>query len=212
MATWQAAQKGQGAGGKQWRIPRRDSHLQADKAMSAARPKRTAGRPGMAQQDQNEVLATVTVSATRRWLALSMLGGLGVLLIYFAFATPPANFALQAFVIVLGGLSLALMMKMHAGTSGQIDLTRAGLRDSDGTLIAPIEAIQAVERGAFAFKPSNGFLVRLDLNATEEDLPRVWRPGLWWRLGRRIGVGGVTPGNQTKIMAELLQALIVERG
>lgn len=139
-------------------------------------------------------------------------GGLGVLLIYFAFATPPANFALQAFVIVLGGLSLALMMKMHAGTSGQIDLTRAGLRDSDGTLIAPIEAIQAVERGAFAFKPSNGFLVRLDLNATEEDLPRVWRPGLWWRLGRRIGVGGVTPGNQTKIMAELLQALIVERG
>lgn len=153
-----------------------------------------------------DMLAMVTVSNPRRWMALGMLGSLGVLLIYFGFATPPAEVLLQIFVIVLGGLSLSLMVKMYRATVSEVHLTRAGLHDSDGTLIAPLDAIEAVERGAFAFKPSNGFMVRL--NRSEG---RVWRPGLWWRLGKRVGVGGVTPGNQTKIMAELIQALIVER-
>lgn len=157
---------------------------------------------------ENEVLAVVSVSAGRRWMALGMLGVLGILLAYFAFATPPANVLLQVFVIVIAALSLALMVKMHAGTGSGIELTEEGLRDQDGTVIAPIKAIKSVDRGAFAFKPSNGFLLRLDLDQMPADAGRVWRPGLWWRLGARVGVGGVTPGNQTKIMAELTQALM----
>ena len=42
--------------------------------------------------------------------------------------------------------------------------------------------------------------------------PRVWRPGIWWRIGRRVGIGGVMPGHQTKAMAEILAALQAERG
>jgi hypothetical protein len=160
---------------------------------------------------QADILATVTVSASRRWMALGMLGVLGILLAYFAFATPPANLLLQLFVIVIAALSLALMVKMYNGTASTIYLTAEGVWDGDGTLIAPIAAIRSVDRGAFAFKPSNGFLLRLDRDAMPADAVRVWRPGLWWRYGARVGVGGVTPGNQTKIMAELTQALLAQQ-
>jgi hypothetical protein len=63
-----------------------------------------------------------------------------------------------------------------------------------------------VERGAFAFKPSNGFLVRLD-----KPLGRGWAPGLWWRLGRLLGVGGVTSASQSKAMAEILSLELARR-
>ena len=36
-------------------------------------------------------------------------------------------------------------------------------------------------------------------------------PGLWWRIGRRIGVGGVTPASQSKVMADLITARLIER-
>ena len=74
-----------------------------------------------------------------------------------------------------------------------------GLRDGNGRLLCRMDQIAGVDRGAFAFKPSNGFLVKL-----KEPMPRVWQPGLWWRLGRRIGVGGVTPAGQGKFMADMI--------
>jgi hypothetical protein len=39
---------------------------------------------------------------------------------------------------------------------------------------------------------------------------RRWQPGLWWRLGKRVGVGGVAPGHQTKAMAQIIEALLAE--
>jgi hypothetical protein len=38
--------------------------------------------------------------------------------------------------------------------------------------------------------------------------PRAWYPGLWWRMGRRVGIGGVTSAAQTKAMAEIIAAMI----
>jgi hypothetical protein len=40
---------------------------------------------------------------------------------------------------------------------------------------------------------------------------RVWEPGMWWRLGKFVAIGGVTPGSQTKTMSEILSALVAER-
>jgi hypothetical protein len=37
---------------------------------------------------------------------------------------------------------------------------------------------------------------------------RVWAPGLWWRFGKRVGVGGVTPAGQGKAMADVIAARI----
>lgn len=65
----------------------------------------------------------------------------------------------------------------------------------------------SVDRGVFAFKPSNGFLVR-----TRDGAPAAWVPGIWWRRGRSIGIGGLIPAHQTKLVAEVLSVELARRG
>lgn len=156
-------------------------------------------------KDENEVLATVRASAGRRFLGLTSLGLLGVLLLYIAFSRPP-EIGWQVFLLTVGGLSIWGAEAMRRATASAVELTPLVLRDADGTLIARIEDIEGLDRGFFAFKPSNGFLMK-----TGDAPGRVWRPGLWWRVGRRIGVGGMTPASQTKYMSEVLATLMATR-
>jgi hypothetical protein len=156
--------------------------------------------------DDREVLATISASAPRRWLAVACLLGLAFLLIYIAFARPPA-LGWQVFLVVLGGGALWVAERMRQVTRRTIELTETELRDTSGAVLARVEEIEGIDRGFFAFKPSNGFLIRTKAPSG----PRVWNPGLWWRLGRQIGVGGVTPGSQTKIVSDILQGLIATR-
>lgn len=153
-----------------------------------------------------EILATVSTSPPRRWLGIGVMATLGALLLYVAFAVPPGKLLWQAFLIGLGLAALGMSEKTRRGTEGSVELTKDGLRDSNGEVIATLDQIVAVDRGMFAMKPSNGFLIRL-----KTAQPRRWLPGLWWRLGRRVGIGGVTPGPQTKAMAQMLEILIAER-
>ena len=148
--------------------------------------------------DPNEVLATTRASSGRRAIGLTALGILGLFLIYVAFTSSPG----------LGGLALWMADKMRRATAGAIELTATELRDSDGTVIARVEDIIGLDRGVFAFKPSNGFLLRTKPGTGGD---RIWRPGLWWRIGRRIGVGGMTPGSQTKFISEIISAMMAER-
>lgn len=156
--------------------------------------------------DPEEVLATITASAPRRWLAVVSLVFLGVLLIYVALMQPPA-LGWQVFLLVLGAGALVVADKLRRATARVIELTERVLRDSSGEIIAHVEDILRVDRGVFAFKPSNGFLIRTSKSAG----PRMWLPGMWWRLGRMIGVGGVTPGRETKFASDILSAILAKR-
>ena len=151
-----------------------------------------------------EVLAMVQASAPRRWIGVIMLAGLGGMVIYVALASPPA-LHWQVFLIVMGALALWMAERMRRATEHRIELTETELRSSEGMVIATISDIQSLDRGFFAFKPSNGFLIK-----TRTPGMGIWRPGLWWRMGRRIGVGGVTPGGQTKAMSEILAAMMAQ--
>ena len=153
----------------------------------------------------DEVIGTVYASAGRRMLGIVSLAFLGILLIYLCLAKPPSLLG-QLFLLVIGAGSLWLADKMRRATSHVIELTETEIRDSSGIVIARIEDIVSIDRGFFAFKPSNGFLLR-----TKKPETRVWRPGLWWRIGRQIGVGGMTPGHQTKFMSEIIAATIAQR-
>lgn len=82
-------------------------------------------------------------------------------------------------------------------------LIEEALDGTPGRVLCQLDDIAGVERGTFAFKPSNGFVVRLKTPA-----PRAWAPGLWWRFGKRVGVGGVTPSGQGKAMADVIAARI----
>ncbi|MCB1312551.1 MAG: hypothetical protein KDK29_12040 [Sedimentitalea sp.] len=151
------------------------------------------------------VLARVQASPVRRWIGVAMLGLIGALVLYAAMTTPPSPLW-ELFLVGVGALAFFLAARMWQATGAVIELTETELRDSSGDAIAAVAEITGIERGAFAFKPSHGFLVR-----TRAPGPRAWRPGMWWRIGRRVGIGGVTPGAQTKAMSEILAQMLASR-
>ncbi|AEI94889.1 hypothetical protein [Roseobacter litoralis] len=159
----------------------------------------------MAHQTEDEVLARVAPSMGRRILGIGMLSFLAVLVIYVAIVSPP-SLGWQVFLIALGAGSLTVANAMRKSTRQTLELTRTELRDDAGTVLVRIEDISSIDRGAFAFKPSNGFLLRLTKPHT-----RDWRPGLWWRSATRVGVGGMTPMRATKYMGEIIAIMLAER-
>ena len=152
---------------------------------------------------QDEIVTTIEASLPRRFFGVAVLGFLGVFLVYIALTAPSGDLRWQFFLVLFGGGALWLAVKMWRATGMVIELTKTELRCSDGTVIARVDQIRSLDRGTFAFKPSNGFMLRLSDKA-----PRAWYPGLWWRMGRRVGIGGVTSAAQTKAMAEIIAAMI----
>ena len=150
-----------------------------------------------------EIRVEVAPSAPRRIFAVAVLMVLGAVFVYLALSDPPDNFLLQAILIVAGGLISFGAVSLYYATSNALILTRTGLSERSGRIIASFDDIAAVDRGVFAFKPSNGFVIQ-----THKPLGFAWAPGLWWRVGRRVGVGGVTPALQTKAMAETMMVLL----
>lgn len=159
----------------------------------------------MKKDDQDEVLAQITASAGRRVLGIGLLAALAIMVIYVAMATPP-TLGWQIFLIALGITALMIAQAMWKATQRTLELTRSELRDDTGHVIVLLEDVVSIDRGAFAFKPSNGFLLRL-----KKPYARDWRPGLWWRVSKRVGVGGMVPMRPTKFMAETIALLLAER-
>lgn len=141
-------------------------------------------------------------SPARRAFAVFVLVALAVLLMALGMKarTPFVPWGLALLI----GLQAYMLWR---ATQGGLRLSDQGVETLDGELVAPLDQIRAVERGAFAFKPSNGFLLRMT-----DKQPRRWAPGLWWRFGRSIGVGGVTSAGASKMMAEEIAMRITSRG
>jgi hypothetical protein len=151
--------------------------------------------------DDDPILAVLAPSMPRRWSGIAALIILGILLIWLAFSAKP-TFVWQVFYLVCGIGILWGADKMRRVTADRIELTRKVLRTSSGHVLTEVSNVRRVERGAFAFKPSNGFLVRLN-----KPSGKGWAPGLWWQSGTFLGIGGVVPGGQSRAMAEILTAL-----
>lgn len=153
----------------------------------------------------DEILAVLIPSPPRRWFGIVTMACLGGLLVWVAAVSQPSLFWQVAFLA--GGLAAGLgAVRMHRATNDKIILTREALLSESGEFVARVANIRQVERGAFALKPSNGFLIRLK----EPEGGGAWKPGLWWRRGTFVGVGGVVPGGQSRAMAEILTALILD--
>jgi len=152
--------------------------------------------------DNIDVIAAAQPTQARRALAFSALVGLGCLVIYIALFQD-GSLRAKVLLVGLGGCALWGADHMRRATAARVELTTEGLRDSDGTQIVALGDILRVERGALAFKPSNGFMVH-----TSVSQPRGWRMGSWWRFGKHVGIGGMMPAHQTKLMAEKLAAMI----
>lgn len=153
-----------------------------------------------------EVLARIESSPGRRWLAVGMLWLLAVLLLGTAIRNPPEDRLLLLFVAGVGVVAILMAVKLYQSTRRPLVLTTEGLMEEGGDMLARMDNIRAVDRGFMAFKPSNGFVLTLTNPET-----RAWRPGLWWRLGKRVGVGGVTPASQAKTVADIILIRLRER-
>lgn len=160
----------------------------------------------MSDTTPSEVIFGLVPSAPRRFFGTGVLYALGGLLIYLALTEPPDGLHLIALLIVFGAACIYGGHRMWQVTGRMIELTEQELRLSDGTVIFRIEDVAKVDRSFFAFKPSNGFLVTL-----KTKYPSGWAPGLWWRFGKRVGVGGLTSGAEGKTMADTLAAMIAAR-
>lgn len=155
---------------------------------------------------EDGVIARVQASPGRRVFGCGAIVALGMLLVMLAFTQGETGLGYRVFLMLCGVAFLSLGAVMWRATQIVIELTVDELRDTTGMVLARLEDVNKVERGVFAFKPSNGFMVRLKHKA-----PRGWRPGLWWRAGKMIGVGGVTPSGEGKFMAEALSFLVAQR-
>lgn len=130
----------------------------------------------------------------RTTTGILMMGGLAVLLLRTALTQ---GFVSQA-VMVAGGLAaLALAFAMWRGRGDSLHWTDRGLVDGVGQLIAARDQIVGVDRNPMALKPSNGFTLRM-----AGPQSRIWQPGLYWRIGRRVGVGGLTSPGVAKALAD----------
>ena len=153
----------------------------------------------------NSVIAKLEASPVRRGLALFVMMLLGFLLLYLAITTY-ASFFYKVFLVFFVAAVFFMARAMQRGTSGHIELRDTGLFFENGHCLTLIDDITRVEHGAFAFKPSNGFVVSLT-----QKTHRAWVPGLYWAFGTKIGIGGVTAPSDAKFMADSLAVLIAGR-
>lgn len=160
----------------------------------------------MDDMTDDKILARASATGPRRVIGVGTMGGLGLLLLWLAVMQPPANPLWLVFLIVLGVAALWVAQHMWRVTARELVLTEEALTDSSGAVIARMADVVKVDRGAFALKPSNGFALMLS-----EPGPRAWHPGLWWRTGRRVAVGGVTAARDTKPMADIISVLVMRR-
>lgn len=149
----------------------------------------------------DDVLIAIAPSAFRRWVAVFCLVLLGILIISLVFSD--AGGIWPVIFLIFGLASIFAADKFRRASADHIELTRDVLRTGSGRVLAHVDNVDRVERGAFAFKPSNGFLVRL-----KEPEGKGWAPGIWWKRGRLLGIGGVIAGGQTRAMADVMNAMI----
>ena len=151
-------------------------------------------------------LLTVRPSPARLWFSVIALGGLGALMLWIALAHPPAALGWRAFLLV-GGAAIGWgAMRLVRLQDRALVLTGLALIDSQDGEICRIDDIAQINRGVFAVKPARGFALSVGQRG-----PRRWVPGMWWRIGRSIGVGGMTGAAETKLMAEMIEAMVAVR-
>lgn len=160
----------------------------------------------MSDEQAAPIIMALVPSVFRRVFGSTVLIMAGLLAIYIVLTQPPEGLQWSLVVLLLGGVFFYGAYKLWDATGHRIELTDDGLRLSNGVVLAAMEDIHKVDRSFFAFKPSNGFLVTL-----KKTHATAWAPGLWWRVGKRIGIGGLTSGPEGKIMADTLSTMIAER-
>jgi len=154
----------------------------------------------------SDIIVKIQPSPARRLFGVVILSLSALVMLNFAFAGATHSVAMKFTLFVMAVVFLwQAQANLRFGNASLI-LTREGLFDDKGTLICRLSNMTLIDRGWFSFKPSNGFLIRL-----REAEKWKWSPGIYWRIGRRLGVGGSISPSQTKEMSDKLVLLMQEK-
>lgn len=156
--------------------------------------------------DPTAPILTIEPAPGRRIVSALCLGVLAFLLFWIAVTQPPRDPLWMMFLWACVAAAAWGGYATWTATALTLTLTGERIHDSRGRVLCRIDEIASVDRGTFAFKPSNGFILRLKVKK-----PTAWAPGLWWSVGWRIGVGGSTGAGPTRAMAEVVTAMIAAR-
>lgn len=148
------------------------------------------------------IIAHMYISPMRRALGVVLQGVLGLGFILIAATQPLASPVYTVLLMAIGALALFGGWRFWQATTKGIVLTDLCLRETSGRIICQLDEIDRIERGTFAFKPANGFTLRMTTRQR-----RGWAPGLWWRMGKMVGIGGATNRNAAKAMADAIDVL-----
>ena len=154
----------------------------------------------------SDIILKIQPNLGRRIFSILVLCICAVVIMNNAFSNTMHSMVLK---LTLFGLGVAFLWQAQASfrfANAALILKHDGLYDDQDNLICSLSNIALVDRGWFSLKPSNGFLLRL-----HEPQSRKWLPGLYWRFGRRLGVGGALSPVQTKEMSDKLILLMQEK-
>lgn len=154
----------------------------------------------------SEILVKLEVAQGRRIFGVLSIAGLGLTLLYIAAVFPPSKFIALIALVLIGIFFIWAGFRLYRATDNTILLTREAITTGSGRVLCRLDEIAKIDRGFFAFKPSNGFLVLLTKRGE-----RSWAPGMWWSFGKHIGIGGVTSPRQSKEMVSIIQIILAEK-
>ena len=142
----------------------------------------------------------------RRIFGVVVLTVCGIFLLFYTLFAAQGGLFFRVVALLIGALFLWQAQWNLRVSNTTIILTKEGLYTANGDLICRVSNMLEIDNGWFSFKPSNGFLVRL----YEAEDPK-WARGLYWRIGKRLGVGGAIAPAEVKALSAQLSLLIRER-
>ncbi|MEM6609343.1 MAG: hypothetical protein AAF689_12250 [Pseudomonadota bacterium] len=148
----------------------------------------------------DRIIARLTPTPARRATAAIAPGGLGGVILWLAVQQPAQSAPFLGLLLVIALVCLGLAYRAWRATATYLELTPEVLREATGRELCQLADVARVESSLLSWKPAGGFAVHLKTPAG-----RAWAPGLWWRLGRRVMVGGATNSGEAKAMADLMR-------
>ena len=77
----------------------------------------------------------------------------------------------------------------------------------DGRLLCKLSSIETVDTSPYTFKSTNGFIIRLKERSSLD-----WSPGLFWKLNKRISIGGLITKSESKWLSTAIITILAREG
>ena len=154
----------------------------------------------------NETIPDVQYELPRHRMKIlgTIIIGLTIFLVY-QLSTLNSEISFLDFLLIPIIIFLLFLFKAFLARYSNVGflINEIGLFNLDKSLICKIEDIEKVDVSPYTFKAANGFIVLLK---TKNSFKAI--PGLYWRLGKRISIGGLISKSESKFLSGTLLEIL----